>query len=125
MPLRAYAVLAAAVTVLALTTACGSDHTGAAEGGDGGRASAGGGSGSSGAGGGTSVAGGAATDPQSGPPAGYADGHAAVPTEGQAEDVSTPMTVVGTGTPASCTSDAFVSAVAKGGIITFDCGPDP
>ena len=29
------------------------------------------------------------------------------------------------GTPASCTGDAFVAAVAKGGVITFDCGPDP
>ena len=36
-----------------------------------------------------------------------------------------PTTVVGTGTPASCTGDAFVAAVAKGGVITFDCGPDP
>jgi hypothetical protein len=33
--------------------------------------------------------------------------------------------VIGSGTPSSCTADAFVSAVAKGGIITFDCGPDP
>ena len=39
--------------------------------------------------------------------------------------MSSPTTVIGTGTPASCTGDAFVSAVAKGGIITFDCGPDP
>jgi hypothetical protein len=39
--------------------------------------------------------------------------------------VSSPTTVIGTGTPASCTGDAFVSAVAKGGIITFNCGPDP
>jgi hypothetical protein len=40
-------------------------------------------------------------------------------------DVSSPRTVVGTGTPASCSSAAFVSAVAAGGVITFDCGPDP
>jgi hypothetical protein len=33
--------------------------------------------------------------------------------------------VVGTGTPASCTGEAFVAAVALGGVITFDCGPDP
>jgi hypothetical protein len=33
--------------------------------------------------------------------------------------------VVGTGTPASCTSNAVVKAVAAGGTITFDCGPDP
>jgi hypothetical protein len=60
-----------------------------------------------------------------GPPAGYPDGHSAVPAEGQAEDVSSPTTVVGTGTPESCTSAAFVLAVAKGGVITFDCGPEP
>ena len=30
---------------------------------------------------------------------------------------------MGTATPASCTSQAVVEAVARGGIITFDCGP--
>lgn len=65
------------------------------------------------------------TNPQDGPAAGYAEGHASVPAEGQAEDVSSPTTVVGSGTPASCTGAEFISAVAKGGIITFDCGPDP
>ena len=39
--------------------------------------------------------------------------------------MSNPTTVVGTGTAASCTGAAFVAAVAKGGVITFDCGPDP
>ena len=34
-------------------------------------------------------------------------------------------TVVGSGTPASCTSRAVVRAVAAGGLITFDCGPEP
>jgi hypothetical protein len=62
---------------------------------------------------------------QDGPPAGYPDGHAPIPAAGQAEDVSSPTTVVGTGTPASCTGAAFVAAVAKGGVITFDCGPAP
>jgi hypothetical protein len=33
--------------------------------------------------------------------------------------------VIGTGTPAGCTSAAVVKAVAAGGIITFDCGPAP
>ena len=33
--------------------------------------------------------------------------------------------VVGHGTPASCTAAAFRQAVAQGGTITFDCGPDP
>jgi hypothetical protein len=65
------------------------------------------------------------TNPQDGPPAGWPDGHAAIPPEAQAEDVSSPTSVVGTGTPASCTGAAFVAAVAKGGVITFDCGPDP
>ena len=49
----------------------------------------------------------------------------AVPPDANLEDVSSPTTVIGDGTPASCTSAAFVSAVAQGGIITFDCGPDP
>jgi len=65
------------------------------------------------------------TNPQDGPPAGYPDGHAPIPPEAQAEDVSSPTTVIGTGSPSGCTGDAVVAAVAKGGIITFDCGPDP
>ena len=39
--------------------------------------------------------------------------------------IATAHRVVGTGTPASCTSAAVVKAVAAGGTITFDCGPDP
>lgn len=58
------------------------------------------------------------------PAAGY-DGGAAVPLDAQAEDVSAPRTVVGTGTAASCTGAAFVAAVAKGGVIVFDCGDAP
>ncbi len=65
------------------------------------------------------------TDPQAGPPAGNPAGQCAVPTEAEAEDVSSPRTVVGSGTPQSCTSAAVVAAVAAGGVITFDCGPDP
>ncbi len=41
------------------------------------------------------------------------------------EDTSSPDNVIGDGTPGSCTSQAVVDAVAQGGIITFDCGPDP
>ena len=33
--------------------------------------------------------------------------------------------MVGDGTPESCTGDAVIAAVAAGGVITFDCGPDP
>lgn len=48
-----------------------------------------------------------------------------LPDEAQPVDTSRPDRVVGTGNPASCTSAAVVAAVAAGGIITFDCGPDP
>ncbi len=65
------------------------------------------------------------TNPTDGPPAGYEEGGCLVPSSALPEDVSEPTTVVGTGTPESCTSGAFVSAVAAGGIITFECGPDP
>jgi hypothetical protein len=42
------------------------------------------------------------------------------------EDVSTVTTVVGSGTPASCSGDAFVNAVEQSpGVITFACGSDP
>ena len=59
------------------------------------------------------------------PPAGNPDGFSPVPADGRAEDTSSPDRVIGDGTPASCTSAAVVSAVAAGGVITFDCGPDP
>ena len=55
--------------------------------------------------------------------AGNPDGHAFVPPAGRAVNTSHPTRVVGRGTPASCTSAAVVKAVAKGGVITFDCGP--
>ncbi len=67
------------------------------------------------------------TNPEDGPPAGNPNAEAtcAVPAEAGLADVSRPTTVVGTGTPASCTGEAFVQAVARGGVITFDCGPEP
>jgi hypothetical protein len=65
------------------------------------------------------------TNPADGPPAGNPDGTCAIPAEAALADTSAPTHVVGTGTPESCTSSAFVDAVALGGIITFDCGPDP
>ncbi|HEY5979967.1 MAG TPA: DUF4082 domain-containing protein [Microlunatus sp.] len=52
-------------------------------------------------------------------------GTATVPTGWGVEDVSAPDRVIGTGTPASCTSAAVVAAVTAGGVITFNCGPDP
>ena len=56
---------------------------------------------------------------------GASSGTCSVPREAQLEDVSRPTTVVGSGTPASCSASAFVAAVAKGGVITFDCGAAP
>jgi hypothetical protein len=63
--------------------------------------------------------------PRALPRPGNPDGKAAVPAEARAEDTSQPSRVIGTGTAASCTSDAVVAAVAAGGIITFNCGPAP
>jgi len=40
-------------------------------------------------------------------------------------DVSTPDTVVGTGTAASCTEAKLGAAIAAGGKVTFDCGAAP
>lgn len=65
------------------------------------------------------------TDPESGPPAGNPTGGCTIPIEAGLADSSSPRTVVGTGTPASCTGEAFIDAVALGGVITFDCGPMP
>jgi len=81
--------------------------------------------GSSQTGGNAGTAGTGATDPGDGPPPGNPDGNCDVPAEAGLEDTSSPNRVVGTGTPESCTSDAFVDAVALGGIITFDCGSEP
>jgi hypothetical protein len=57
--------------------------------------------------------------------AGNPDGNVAVPAEAQPADTSHPTRVIGTGTPASCTSAAVVAAVAAGGVVTFNCGPAP
>jgi hypothetical protein len=59
------------------------------------------------------------------PAAGNPTGSSPIPAEAMPEDTSAPDHVVGDGTPASCTGAAFVAAVAQGGVITFDCGPDP
>jgi hypothetical protein len=56
---------------------------------------------------------------------GNPNGHFPVPAAGRAVDASHPDRVIGSGSPAGCTSAAVVRAVAAGGIITFDCGPKP
>ncbi len=63
--------------------------------------------------------------PEDGPPAGNPDGHSPVPADALPADVSRPDHVIGTGTPESCTAEAFLAAVALGGTIVFDGGPDP
>ncbi|HJV67990.1 hypothetical protein [Ideonella sp.] len=59
------------------------------------------------------------------PGTGNPNGNCAVPTAARADSIANPNHVIGNGTPSSCTSAAFVSAVAQGGVITFNCGPDP
>jgi hypothetical protein len=58
------------------------------------------------------------------PPPGNSGG-VSLPAEARRVDTSRPDRVVGRGTPASCTSQAVVDAVARGGVIVFDCGPNP
>jgi hypothetical protein len=64
-------------------------------------------------------------NPLSGPPAGNPSGTCQVPSEAGPEDVSSPDHVIGTGTPESCTPDAFIAAVASGGKIVFNGGTAP
>src|SRR5689334_1996249 len=48
-----------------------------------------------------------------------------VPAAGRAVNTSHPNHVIGHGTPAGCTSAAVIAAVRAGGIIRFNCGPNP
>lgn len=57
--------------------------------------------------------------------AGNPDSKVKIPAGAGLEDVSNPDQVVGNGTPQSCTANAFISAVAKGGKIVFNCGKSP
>jgi hypothetical protein len=61
------------------------------------------------------------------PPRRYGNpaGHSYVPPAGRAVSTAHPDHVIGDGTAAGCTSAAVVQAVAMGGIITFNCGPEP
>jgi hypothetical protein len=110
---------ACAIGAAALFSACGS---GVNDSGSGGANDSGpGGANDSGSGG---DKGGTVVPIQPGDP-GNSDGTCPIPGDAQLEDVSSPTTVVGTGTQESCTPDAFIAAVAAGGIITFNCGSDP
>ena len=48
-----------------------------------------------------------------------------LPAEAKLVNTSSPKSVVGTGTAASCTHAALSAAIAQGGIITFNCGAAP
>jgi hypothetical protein len=92
--------------------------TGGGSGGAGGSSSAGGGGGGSSSG----------SDSGAVPTPGNPDGSCktlTLPSEARLVDTSSPTTVVGTGTAASCTFAALNAAVSKGGIVTFDCGSAP
>jgi len=109
-----------------LVAFCGACTDDEGDGGSGGRNSSGSGdTTSSNASTGSGLGGNPLTDPETGPPAGNPDGMCDAPAEAAQESIDDPDHVVGTGTPESCTSEAFVAAVAQGGTIIFDCGPDP
>ncbi len=115
----------------AVASGCGSSGTTADKTGSGGSAQGGStqtgtggaqtGAGGGPASGGTSGSGGAA----GAGPIGTGGGACTIPTAAAAADVSKPTTIVGSGTAASCTASAVTAAVAGGGVVTFNCGPDP
>jgi hypothetical protein len=74
---------------------------------------------------GSATAGAAAASASGRPQAGNLAGGAPVPPAAAAVSTRHPNHVIGNGTPATCTSQAVVKAVAEGGIITFNCGPRP
>ena len=59
------------------------------------------------------------------PEAGTAEALCSLPAAAQAMDSSISDQIIGNGTPESCSSAAVVAAVAGGGVIVFNCGPDP
>lgn len=52
-------------------------------------------------------------------------GYSPIPPEARLEDISKPDHIIGRGTPESCTAEAFIEAVAKGGTIVFNGGSEP
>jgi len=56
---------------------------------------------------------------------GTKENNVSIPDEAKLADVSNPDHIIGTGTPESCTAEAFIQAVAKGGTIVFNGGNKP
>ena len=59
------------------------------------------------------------------PPQGNRQATCSVPAEAGLENTTVPNHIIGNGSPESCTSSAVISTIAKGGIIRFNCGPNP
>ncbi len=78
----------------------------------------------SGASSGTTSDAGSGTFPVAGNPSGSCT-TLALPAAAQPVDTTHATTVVGGGTPSSCTFQALSAAVKVGGIVTFNCGPNP
>ena len=66
---------------------------------------------------------GGAEPPEPPPPWDGVPPPATCPAPATLRDVSSPTSVVGTGTAASCTAAALQAALTAGGTIVFDCGP--
>jgi hypothetical protein len=86
--------------------------------------SSGNGSSDSGASSGTTSDASSGTFPVAGNPSGSCT-TLTLPAAAQPVDTSHPTTVVGNGMPSSCTFQALSTAVKGGGIVTFNCGPNP
>jgi hypothetical protein len=116
-----------AVGALAVSMGCSSEEANPGSGASGSSGSGGNGTGGSDTGGSSGAAGSGGTMGGGAWSAGNPDGACStgIPGEGQPADTSQPTTVVGMGTSASCTFAALSTAVAKGGVITFDCGTSP
>ena len=95
---------------------------GAARGGTGGTGATTAASGGGAAGNSTAGGSGAVPSADDRPAAGNPDGKCTPPADAALEDVANPTTVIGDGSAASCTGKALVDAVAKGGVIPFNCG---
>jgi hypothetical protein len=122
MRMRRLAVLVAVSTMtVAAGSGCGS--SGKAGGGGAGGSGAGGSGQQTGQGGNAGC--GSPTGSGGATPIGTDGGTCVIPAAAAAEDVSNPTTVIGDGTAASCTGAKVVSAVAAGGVVTFNCGADP
>lgn len=115
---------AASIGVALFATGCSDASNDDEDHAQGGEAAGGSGAGAEGTGGSVDVPN-PLTNPDDGPAAGNPEGHCDVPSEAGLADSSNPRTIVGDGSPESCTGDAFIEAVAAGGVITFACGPDP